>query len=71
MGFATAVEVHNFVGDTWLIAFLFFVFWIFTTGEWKPYIPTTKKNIVGRSILSVRDLSRRTPSGTQTQRSQA
>ena len=26
---------------------IFFVFWIFTTGEWKQYIPTTKK------ILSV------------------
>jgi thiosulfate reductase cytochrome b subunit len=42
-GFATAVEVHNFVGLTWLIAFAFFVFWIFTTGEWRQYIPTTKK----------------------------
>ena len=42
-GFQTAVEVHNFVGNTWLIAFLFFVFWVFTTGEWRQYIPTTKK----------------------------
>lgn len=42
-GFETAVEVHNFVGLTWLIAFAFFVFWIMTTGEWKQYIPTTKK----------------------------
>jgi len=42
-GFATAVDVHNFVGLTWLIAFAFFVFWIFTTGEWRQYIPTTKK----------------------------
>lgn len=42
-GFGTAVEVHNFVGLTWLIAFAFFAFWIFTTGEWKQYIPTTKK----------------------------
>jgi thiosulfate reductase cytochrome b subunit len=43
MGFEQAVEVHNFVGITWLIAFAFFVFWVFTTGEWKQYIPTTKK----------------------------
>lgn len=43
IGFHNAVEVHNFVGLTWLIAFAFFVFWIFTTGEWKQYIPTTKK----------------------------
>ena len=42
-GFGTAVEVHNFAGLTWLIAFAFFVFWIFTTGEWRQYIPTTKK----------------------------
>jgi len=42
-GFEEAVEIHNFVGITWLIAFAFFIFWIFTTGEWKQYIPTTKK----------------------------
>ena len=42
-GFHQAVNVHNFVGLTWLIAFAFFVFWIFTTGEWKQYIPTTRK----------------------------
>ncbi len=43
MGFKTAVTVHNFVGLSWLILFAFFVFWLFTTGEWKQYIPTTKK----------------------------
>ena len=42
-GFKMAVDIHNFVGLTWLIAFAFFVFWVFTTGEWKQYIPTTKK----------------------------
>lgn len=42
-GFHTAVVVHNFVGLTWLIAFAFFAFWIFTTGEWRQYLPTTKK----------------------------
>ena len=42
-GFELAVEIHNFVGISWLIAFAFFVFWVFTTGEWKQYIPTTKK----------------------------
>ena len=25
------------------MAFAFFVFWLFTTGEWRQYIPTTKK----------------------------
>lgn len=42
-GFETAVNVHNFVGLTWLISFLVFLFWLFTTGEWKQYIPTTRK----------------------------
>ena len=45
LGFHTAVTVHNFTGLTWLIAFIFFVFWVFTTGEWKQYIPTTRKMI--------------------------
>ena len=44
-GYRTAVNVHNFLGLFWLIAFAFFVFWIFTTGEWKQYIPTTRKMI--------------------------
>ncbi|MFC1813267.1 cytochrome b/b6 domain-containing protein [Thermodesulfobacteriota bacterium] len=43
LGFDLAVKLHNFAGITWLIAFAFFVFWVFTTGEWKQYIPTTKK----------------------------
>jgi thiosulfate reductase cytochrome b subunit len=43
LGFETAVSLHNGVGITWLIAFAFFVFWIFTTGEWRQYVPTTKK----------------------------
>ena len=45
LGFETAVAVHNTVGLTWLIAFAFFVFWMFTTGEWKQYVPTSKKMI--------------------------
>ncbi|MBW2132229.1 MAG: cytochrome b/b6 domain-containing protein [Deltaproteobacteria bacterium] len=43
LGFETAVTVHNYTGLTWLITFAFFVFWVFTTGEWRQYIPTTKK----------------------------
>ena len=43
LGYKTAVEIHNFVGLGWLIAFAFFVFWLLTTGEWKQYVPTTKK----------------------------
>ena len=43
LSFSKAVNVHNFIGPAWLIAFAFFVFWVFTTGEWRQYLPTTKK----------------------------
>jgi thiosulfate reductase cytochrome b subunit len=43
MGFDTAVEVHNFTGLLWLGSFAFFAFWLIITGEWKQYIPTTRK----------------------------
>ena len=43
LGYERAVELHEFIGITWLVSFAFFVFWVFTTGEWKQYIPTTKK----------------------------
>jgi len=43
LGFHQAVTWHNLLGLGWLIAFAFFFFWIFTTGEWKQYIPTTRK----------------------------
>jgi len=44
-GFESAVNIHNIAGLTWIIAFAFFVFWVFTTGEWRQYLPTTKKMI--------------------------
>ena len=52
IGFRSAVDIHNFVGLSWLILFAFFVFWLFTTGEYKQYIPTTRK------MLSYQELSR-------------
>jgi thiosulfate reductase cytochrome b subunit len=42
-GFEDAASWHNDAGLFWLIAFAFFVFWLLTTGEWKQYMPTTKK----------------------------
>lgn len=43
LGFDRAADIHNVAGITWLISFTFFVFWLFTTGEWRQYIPTTRK----------------------------
>ncbi|MDY6832375.1 MAG: cytochrome b/b6 domain-containing protein [Thermodesulfobacteriota bacterium] len=45
IGFEQAVTMHEVVGISWLIAFAFFVFWLFTTGEWRQYIPTTRKMV--------------------------
>ncbi len=45
LGFQTAVTVHNFIGLCWLGSFAFFAFWLIITGEWKQYIPTTRKLI--------------------------
>lgn len=43
LGYKRAVAVHAWLGVAWLIAFAFFIFWVATTGEWKQYVPTTKK----------------------------
>jgi len=53
LGFESAVSVHNTAGLTWLIAFAFFVFWLFTTGQWKQYIPTTRKMVAVIRYYSV------------------
>lgn len=45
MGFKTAVNLHNLAGTFWLILFVFFAFWILVTGEWRQYVPTTKKMV--------------------------
>lgn len=42
-GFKTATDIHEYSGIAWLISFAFFVFWLFTTGEWRQYVPTTRK----------------------------
>ena len=42
-GFKRAVELHNLFGISWAVLFVFIIFWEITTGEWKHYIPTTKK----------------------------
>ena len=41
-GFETAVDIHNKSAWGFIILIVFAIFWHFTTGEWKQYIPTTK-----------------------------
>ena len=42
-GFDKAVRFHRFSAYALLILIAFSIFWHFTTGEWKQYIPSTKK----------------------------
>ncbi len=43
IGFKQAVEIHNATGISWFVLYVFILFWQFTTGEWKQYIPTTRR----------------------------
>ena len=43
MGFKTAFIIHNYSAWTWLILYIFIIFWMSVTGEWRQYIPTFKK----------------------------
>jgi thiosulfate reductase cytochrome b subunit len=42
IGFEHAVKYHNVAAISLIILIIFTIFWHFTTGEWRQYIPTTK-----------------------------
>jgi thiosulfate reductase cytochrome b subunit len=42
LGFREAVRYHNIAATMFLILIVFAVFWHFTTGEWKQYLPTLR-----------------------------
>ncbi len=42
-GFEKAVEYHNVAAWAFMILIVFAIFWHFTTGEWKQYVPTFKQ----------------------------
>lgn len=44
LGFENAVRYHNVAAISLLLLIVFTIFWHFTTGEWRQYIPT-RKNI--------------------------
>ena len=43
LGFKEATEIHTIAAWTLVALWVFAIFWHFTTGEWKQYIPTLKK----------------------------
>ncbi|SHJ18883.1 Thiosulfate reductase cytochrome b subunit [Desulfatibacillum alkenivorans DSM 16219] len=52
-GYEEAVELHNLAAWTWLILYIFIIFWEATTGEWKQYIPTTRKLVTVAMYYSI------------------
>jgi len=42
IGFENAVKYHNVAAIALIILIIFTIFWHFSTGEWKQYIPTSK-----------------------------
>jgi thiosulfate reductase cytochrome b subunit len=42
LGFDQAVRYHRVAADAFLVLIVFAVFWHFTTGEWRQYLPTTQ-----------------------------
>ena len=42
LGFAKAVQLHSVAAWTLMTLWAFTVFWHFTTGEWRQYVPTLK-----------------------------
>jgi len=42
-GFGKAVSLHTFAAWSLITLWVFAIFWHFTTGEWKQYIPTLEK----------------------------
>jgi len=43
LGFAQAVDIHTTAAWILIWLWVFAIFWHFTTGEWKQYVPTTEK----------------------------
>jgi thiosulfate reductase cytochrome b subunit len=41
-GYQNAVAYHNIAAYSFLVLIVFSIFWHFTTGEWKQYLPTAK-----------------------------
>lgn len=42
-GFEKAHDIHEFSAWSLVVLWAFIVFWVITTGEWRQYVPTTKK----------------------------
>jgi thiosulfate reductase cytochrome b subunit len=63
-GYAQAVEYHNFAALSFLVLIAFAIFWHFTTGEWRQYLPT-RKNLRAQAEYYVFGIFRDAPHPTK------
>lgn len=64
LGFRDAVRYHNIAAYLLIVLIAFAIFWHFTTGEWRQYIPTTK-NILAQLEYYVFGIFRNAPHPTK------
>jgi thiosulfate reductase cytochrome b subunit len=55
MGYSRAVDLHDDLALALIVLIIFAVFWHFTTGEWRQYVPTRKflKEMVGFYLTGI------------------
>lgn len=59
-GFEQAVNLHNNAAWALIILIIFTIFWHFTTGEWRQYVPTTQ-NLKAQLAFYVTGIFRNAP----------
>ncbi len=63
-GFENAVDLHNKAAWAFIILTIFTIFWHFTTGEWKQYLPTTE-NLKSQAEYYIFGIFRNAPHPTR------
>ncbi|HTX19309.1 MAG TPA: cytochrome b/b6 domain-containing protein [Bacteroidota bacterium] len=63
-GYDQAVRYHNMAATAFLILIAFAIFWHFTTGEWRQYLPT-KKNLRAQAEYYIFGIFRNAPHPTR------
>lgn len=64
IGFENAVKYHNVAAIALIILIIFAIFWHFTTGEWKQYIPTAK-NLKAQAAYYITGIFKNAPHPTR------
>jgi len=63
-GYDQAVTYHNIASISFLVLIAFAVFWHFTTGEWRQYLPTWK-NLRAQAVYYIFGIFRNSPHPTK------